>query len=317
MRLRPWTLLLPALCLLAGGCGLGGGGSATTTATTNTLDQSLVPHVKHGRSRAHREPHPKPAPPGVAALVERAARLSQAEPGLRVAGTLIEHGPGVPVTGRSDMLASDAIGQGAVQARITVLLPGSRGGARTATLGVVIRSGVMYLRPPRAYEQLVKPRGSWWALPMSRLAAFEADPRFGSLVRAAASVNSPGAYLQYMARFASSMNELGRTTIGGIHTTHYKALATVAQAAQALPSSLSPTLGPALRAAAGARSAPLMAVDVWIDASHLVRRLHLSMSAQSRRGQPIELSLQQDYLSYLGLATPRVPSARHTVRPAV
>jgi hypothetical protein len=130
-------------------------------------------------------------------------------------------------------------------------------------------------------------------------------------------MNSPGAYLHYAAAFASSMNELGRATIGGIHTTHYKALATVAQAAKALPSSVSATLGPALRAAAGARSAPLMAVDVWIDPSHLARRLHLSMSAQSRGGQPIQLSLQQDYLSYLGLAAPAVPPERETVRPGV
>lgn len=305
-----------ALAVIAGGCGgLGGGGSAASTPTTNTLDQSLLPHVKHKRSHAHRRPHPRPAPPGVAALIERATSLSQAEPGLRVAGTLIAHGPGVPVTGRSDMVAWDAIGQGAVQARLMVPVPGSRGKARTSTVRVVTRGGIMYLRPPGAYEPLVKPRRPWWALPLSRLPAFEADPRLGGLVRAAAPMNFPGAYLQYAGQFASSMHELGRATIGGIHTTHYKALSTVGQAAKVLPSALSSTLGPALRAAAGARSAPLMAVDVWIDASHLVRRLHLSMSAQSRAGQPIELSLQQDYLSYLGIRTPALPPARETTHP--
>lgn len=174
----------------------------------------------------------------------------------------------------------------------------------------------MYLKPAGGFDRMVKPSRPWWALPLSRLPAFEASPRFGGLIRAAAAMNSPGAYLQYLSRFAASMNELGRATIGGIHTTHYKALATVGQAAKALPSSLSATLGPALRAAMAARSAPLMAVDVWIDPSHLVRRLHLSMSAQSRDGRPIELSLQQDYLSYLGLATPAVPPARETARPA-
>lgn len=320
MRVRPWSIravLLAVLPLIVGGCGLGGGGSSVTAQNTNTLDQSLLPHVKRIRGRGHRaKPHPRPAPPGVAALIGRAASLSQAEPGLRVIATLTTQAPGAAVAGRSQMTVSDAIGQNAVQARLSFPLPSPRRGVHTSSVRVVTRGGVMYLQPPAAFAQLVSPRRPWWALPLDRLPAFEANPRFGQLIRAAASMNAPGAYLAYLAGFASSMNELGHATIGGIRTTHYKALVTIGQAAKLLPGSLGVTLGPALRAAAAARSAPLMAVDVWIDASHLVRRLHLSMSAQSPSGQPIRLSLQQDYLSYLGLATPSLPSARQTVHPS-
>jgi hypothetical protein len=320
MRVRPWSIravLLAVLPLIVGGCGLGGGGSSVTAQNTNTLDQSLLPHVTRLRGRGHRaKPHPRPAPPGVAALIGRAASLSQAEPGLRVIATLTTQAPGAAVAGRSQMTVSDAIGQNAVQARLSFPLPSPRGGVHTSSVRVVTRGGVMYLQPPAAFAQLVSPRRPWWALPLDRLPAFEANPRFGQLIRAAASMNAPGAYLAYLASFASSMNELGHATIGGIRTTHYKALVTVGQAAKLLPGSLGVTLGPALRAAAAARSAPLMAVDVWIDASHLVRRLHLSMSAQSLSGQPIRLSLQQDYLSYLGLATPSLPLARQTVHPS-
>lgn len=319
MRLRRSTgaVLLVALPLIVGGCGLGGGGAATTTATTNTLDQSLLPHVKrHAGGRAAHHPRPRPAPPGVATQIRRAVAVSQAEPGLRLIAALTTRGPGVPVTGRSQMTASDAIGPGAVVAQLAVPLSRPGAPARSYPTRVVVRGGVMYLQPPAAFVALVRPRRRWWALPLDRLSAFESSPRIGQLVRAAAAINDPQAYLSYLGQFAGTMNALGPATVDGIHTTHFKALATLAQAMAGLPASLAPTLGPALRAAAAARSSGLLAIDVWIDPSHLIRRLHISMSAAGQGGQPIELSLQQDYVSYLGVPTPAPPPAGQTARPS-
>jgi hypothetical protein len=251
----------------------------------------------------------------VAALVRHAVALSQAEPGLRVIATLTTRGPGVPVAGRSQMTASDAIGPGAVRAELTVPLNPPKGRPQSYRVRAVVRGGAMYLQPPGAFARLVSPRSRWWEVPIGRLPAYEANPRIGDLIRAAAAVNDPTAYLTYLAQFAPAMNELGRATVDGIHTTHYKALATLAQAVHALPSSLTGTLGPALQAAAAVKSSGLMAVDVWIDASHLIRRLHISMSAAGPGGRPIELSLQQDYVSYLGVPAPAAPSPRHTAHP--
>lgn len=318
MRLRRSTgaVLLAALPLIAGGCGLGGGGSPPSTVPTNTVNQNLLPKLKGHRHRhAAHHPRPRPAPPGVAALVRRAVTVSQAEPGLRVISTLTIRGPGVPITGRSSITASDAIGSGAVSAHLTVPLNKPTGGQHTYPVRVVVRGGVMYLQPPAAFAGLVSPPRRWWAVPLNRLSAYESSPRIGQLVRAAAAINDPVAYLSYLARFASAMNELGRATVDGIHTTHYKALATLAQAAGAVPPTLSGTLGPPLQAAVAAHAAGLLAVDVWIDASHLIRRLHLSMTAAAQGGQPIELSLQQDYVSYLGVGAPAAPTPAHTARP--
>jgi hypothetical protein len=320
MRLRRSTgaVLLVALPLIAGGCGLGGGGAPASTATTNTLDQSLLPHLKRHRGRhAPHHPRPRPAPPAVAAQIRRAVVVSQAEPGLRVIASLTTRGPGVPVTGRSQMTASDAIGPGAVTARLTVPLAARAGGPeRSYPVRVVVRGGVMYLQPPTAFAGLVRPRRRWWALPLDRLSAYESNPRFGQLVRAAAAIDDPRAYLSYLGGFASTMNALGPATTDGIRTTHFKALATLEQATAGLPGSLGPTLGPVLRAAGAARSSGLLAIDAWIDPSHLIRRLHVSMSAAGRGGRPIELSLQQDYVSYLGVATPAPPPAAQTARPS-
>ena len=60
----------------------------------------------------------------------------------------------------------------------------------------------------------------------------------------------------------------------------------------------------------------LVAVDTWIDPSRLVRRVHLSMTAQTQKGQPIGLSMQMDFLSYLGVPTPQPPRASQTAHPA-
>lgn len=320
MRLRRSTgaVLLLALPLILGGCGLGGGGGGSaTTAVTDTVDQSLLPHFKH-HSGGHNAHHarPRPAPPGVAAQVGHAVAVSQAEPGLRVISTLTTRGPGVPVAGRSQMTASDAIGPGAVAARLSVPVTSPKGALHNYTVRVIVRDGFMYLQPPAAFAGLVSPRRRWWAIPLDRLPAYEADPRFGRLIKAAAAINAPEAYLTYGGRFAPTMSELGPATVDGIHTTHFKALATLGQALAALPPALSATLGPALQAATAAHSSGLAAVDLWIDPSHLIRRLHLSMSAAGRGGAPIELSLQQDYVSYLGVPTPAPPAAAQTARPA-
>jgi hypothetical protein len=312
LRRRTGAVLLVALPLVAGGCGLGGGGGSPATVPTNTVNQSLLPHLK--RHSVHHA-RPRPAPPGVAAQVRHAVAVSQAEPGLRVLATLTTRGPGVPVTGRSSMTASDAIGPGAVSAQLTVPLSTPRGGQRSYPVRVIVRGGVMYLQPPPPFAGLVSPRRKWWAVALNRLPAYESSPRIGQLVRAAAAINDPTAYLSFVGRFASTMNALGRATVDGIHTTHYKALATPAQAVGAVPAALSGTLGPALQAAAAAHSSGLLAVDVWIDPSHLIRRLHVSMSAAGQGGRPIELSLQQDYVSYLGVASPGSPSPAHTARP--
>jgi hypothetical protein len=318
MRLRRSTgaVLLATLPLIAGGCGLGGAGGSTSTVPTNTVDQSLLPHVKaHAHRHSAHHPRPHQAPPGVAAQVRRAVAVSEAEPGLRVIATLTTRGPGVPVTGRSSMTASDAIGPGAVSAQLSVPLNQPKGGQQSYLVRVIVRGGVMYLQPPKRFAGLVSPHRRWWAVPLDRLSAYEASPRIGQLVRAAAAINDPSAYLGYLAQFASTMNELGRATVDGIHTIHYKALATLGQAAGAMPPALSGILGPALRAAAAVHSSGLLAVDVWIDPSHLIRRLHLSMSAAGQGGRPIELSLQQDYVSYLGVPAPAAPAPAHTARP--
>lgn len=213
------------------------------------------------------------------------------------------------------MTASDAIGPGAVAAQLTVPLSRPKGGQHSYPVRVIVRGGVMYLQPPAPFAGLVSPRRRWWAVPLNRLSAYESSPRIGQLVRAAAAINDPAGYLSYVGQFAPTMNLLGRATVDGIRTTHYKALATLAQAVGAIPPALSGTLGPALQAGVAAHSSGLLAVDVWIDPSHLIRRLHVSMSAAGQGGRPIELSLQQDYVSYLGVAAPVAPAPAHTARP--
>lgn len=313
MRLRLWNtraVLLAALPFLIGGCGIGGGGGSKTTTTTSLLNPNLLPHVRRSHSHHHRaRPHPRPAPPGVAALVRRAVALSEAEPGLHVIGTLSARAPGA-APGRTRMNGVDALGPNAVAAQLMVPVTGAHGRTRVYPVRIVVRDGTLYLQPPAAFAGLVSPRRKWWALPGSKLAAFQSSARFGPLIRGSSALSAPTAYLTYLQQFAGAMNELGKASVDGIHTTHYKALATVTQAVGVLPAPLQATVGPALRAAAQASPGSLLAVDAWIDPSHLVRRLHLSMSAPTA-----QLSLQLDYVSYLGVPTPGAPPARHTAHP--
>lgn len=315
MRLRPWSrraILLAVVPVLVGGCGLGGGGSNAPTTAANPLNTSLLPHVKrakhHGHARPHHRPHLAPTR-GARAVVTAAARLSQNQPGLRATGSLTTRVPGDSAPRRTLMAVSDALGQNALRAGLT--LPLGHG----YPAAVVVRGGTMYLRPPKQLAGRVAGGKRWWAVAVSALPSFSSDRNVGPVLQAASAMNSPTSYLAYVGSFAGAMHELGPATVNGIHTTHYKALAGVTQAAQVVPGALGYTVAPALRAAAAADPNALVAVDAWIDASHLVRRLHLSMTAQTQKGQPISLSLQIDFHSYLGVPTPQPPPAAQIAHP--
>lgn len=320
MRLRLWctrTMLLAVLPLTVSGCGLGGGGGAPATTSAPQVNEALIPKVKRQHNKPHKH-HSRPLPPPsktAAQVVAAAAALSQAQPGVKVIASTTTRVPGDASAARIQGTGVDAIGQGAVLAHLSVPV---RAGGRVHTypMIVVVRGGTMYLLAPKALASRVPGGKRWWAISLADLPKLAADPKLGPVLTPASALNSPGSYLAYVKNFATGMAELGQATVDGIHTTHYKALVPVSQAATVLPPELESTLGPPLQAAATADPKAIMAIDVWVDASHLVRRLHLSMTARTKTGQPIELSLQHDYVSYLGVPTPSVPHVSNTAHPA-
>lgn len=320
MRPRLWAkraTLLAAVPLLIGGCGIGGGGSPPPAPPANPVNTSLLPHVRRTHHRGHGSTRPYLAPTrGARGVVSAAARLSRAQPGLRATGVLTTRQPGDSADRRTVMAVSDSLGQRALRAGLSIPLATASGSLQSYPVTVVILDGTMYLRPPAALAGRVPGGKPWWAVALSALPSFDPATSVGSVVQASSAINSPSSYLAYLGAFAADMHELGPATVNGIRTTHYKALLSVGRAALAVPGALANTIGSPLQAAAAAHPNALTAIDTWIDASHLVRRLHLAMTARSAQGQPIGLSVEIDFHSYLGVATPQAPPVSQTAHPA-
>ncbi|HEX4032903.1 MAG TPA: hypothetical protein VHX66_00530 [Solirubrobacteraceae bacterium] len=108
-----------------------------------------------------------------------------------------------------------------------------------------------------------------------------------------ATEQNPTAELDYL-RAAGTVTDLGSETVNGVATEHYHALADLGRLASIEGDQDSPQTIATLEQEIGGSTLPL---DVWIDSSHLVRRLSLSIPIK-QGGVTINASVKIDFLSY-------------------
>ena len=104
---------------------------------------------------------------------------------------------------------------------------------------------------------------------------------------------NPTAELDYL-RAAGTVSDVGPQAVNGVATTHYHALVDLDRLASLEPGQGSSQEIAGLEQATGSSTLPL---DAWIDSSHLVRRLSLSIPI-TRDGVSVNESVTIDFLSY-------------------
>src|SRR5579863_1849961 len=109
----------------------------------------------------------------------------------------------------------------------------------------------------------------------------------------ASTEQNPTAELDYL-RAAGNVTDVGPAALDGLVTTHYHALVDLGQLASVEGDAVSPQQIAELEKALGGSALP---IDVWIDGSHLVRRLSILLPIK-QNGVSVNASLTLDFLSY-------------------
>ena len=241
----------------------------------------------------------------------RAADVSSSAPGFKTEMTIDET---IPNAGRIALTArgsfTPSVPTGAMTAQMT--LPPSTG---LGTLGfqVVIDKTTMYMKLPAQFAGKVPGGKQWLYASLDQWGKASGTPGLGGLISGNSSVYDPGQYLSFLRAMAvGSIKNLGQTTVNGARTTHYAGDVDVAKLPAAVPAAARPA-AEQLVAALHQRGGPTrMPIDVWIDASHLVRRLAVTYSA-TVSGKPLTGSVTEDFLQYGPQPAPAVPDPSQTV----
>jgi hypothetical protein len=109
----------------------------------------------------------------------------------------------------------------------------------------------------------------------------------------ASTEQNPTAELDYL-RAAGNVTDVGPAALDGVVTTHYHALVDLGALASVEGDPQTPQQIAAVEHEIGGSTLP---IDVWIDSSHLVRRLSLSLPIK-QDGVTVNASLTLDFLSY-------------------
>jgi hypothetical protein len=259
-------------------------------ATAAVLSLAAVPVAGCGSSND--DAQKSPAPPRTSPVV-RSAAATKAAGSAKVAfhGTVGAGGQRVAISG------GGAVDFKASRARLNV---GTRlPAAGTVSVDQLVDGRMLYVRAPRLFSLL--PGGKQWLkVDLTRASGGKAD--LGALRQLTAG-SDPGRLVAWLA-VAGNARSVGRESVRGVPTTHYKAHIDVNQVAR----SADPDVRRSLQQL-GVRSVP---VDAWLDDQGLVRRLHIAAGTDGTR-VPMALDLTFDFSDFGTAVNATPPAADHTL----
>jgi len=179
-------------------------------------------------------------------------------------------------------------GHPAGQLHATMSLPGSG----TMTMDERMIGTTIYLSSPAFDGQL--PGGKRWIKIDLEKAGKAQGIDFGALL-SSSSGSDPTQALTYMQAAASSIQNLGTETIGGVSTTHYHAVIDFGKAMKVMVARAPASQRAAIRATyaklrtqSGITSYP---VDAWVDDTGLVRQMRMSIPTPAVPGENMDMTI--------------------------
>jgi hypothetical protein len=246
----------------------------------------------------------------------RAAYVSGGSQGYKVAMTLQEGVPSIgklSVTGNGSFSSSAHTGSFTMQMAIPSAAA-AQAGLSNLSLQMVLVPGTMYMKLPPQLAAKVPGGKPWWKIDLKRVGRLSGIPGLSSLINSGSNLNNPGQYLDFLrATSDGSVKNLGQATVNGIQTTHYHARIDLNKLPNAVPAADRAGVQQLITALhSRGLQAQGFPIDVWIDSSHLIRRIQLHYSQPLGGGQAADVAMQANYLSYGPQPAPPVPAPQDT-----
>lgn len=247
----------------------------------------------------------------------RAAYVSAGAHGYRAVMSLTET---VPSVGQINMNGSATFTlpshAGTMNLRMTV--PGAaaqQAGLGTLPIKAVLVPGTIYMKFPPQLAQKLPGGKPWWEINLAQAGKLAGIPGLSSLVNGTSNLNDPGQYLYFLrATSNGSVKDLGKETINGVSTTHYRARIDLAKVPNAVPAKERPAIRQLMSALQkrGALASSALPLDAWIDSRNLIRRMEMNYS-QPISGQTANVSLKMDFVDYGAQPAPQIPPPDQTI----
>jgi hypothetical protein len=228
--------------------------------------------------------------------VQRAADVTARLPGYRIAATM---NVTTPVVGSMQMSMHGVYARATRSGRIT----GSESLAGRQFRFTELFSGLTFYLRASGLPQLNKLTAGrpWLEFDMSRM--------LGAMgVGALPTGSDPSQFVDYLRAVSASTGRKGHQTIRGVPTTRYHAVVNLDRYTALVPRGQRASAQRGIRTLESALGSHTMPIDVWIDRSNLVRRVHFSM-AECIAGQRMHFDMTMDLFDYGPQAAPQVPSA--------
>jgi hypothetical protein len=184
----------------------------------------------------------------------------------------------------------------------------------TLPIKMVLVPGTFYMKLPSQLAAKIPGGKPWWKIDLAQLGKVAGLPGFSSLLNGS-STNEPAQYL-YMLRAASdgSVQNLGKQTIDGVPTTHYRAQVDMAKVPKVAPPKERAALQQLLAALRkrGAGTPSTIPMDAWIDSHNLIRQIAMNYS-QSISGQAVSVNMKMNFVQYGPQPAPQIPAPDQTV----
>lgn len=199
-------------------------------------------------------------------------------------------------------------------ASIAMLMSGAgTGGLGTIPIRVLMTHRTFYVKLPRSLTSRLPGGKPWLSFSQARLDKVEHVPGFGGLAESSSSLTNPGEYLDFLRAAANgSVKNLGSATVNGVSTTHYHADVDIAKLARVVPQREKAEVTKLVAALKQNGKLASVPIDVWIDHSRLIRRLHITYTVPVTGGEKLSENLTENFSDYGPQPAPKVPSAAQT-----
>ena len=257
------------------------------------------------------------------AAITRAADVSGAAKGERVAYTLTEQ---VPSLGRLSVTGTGAFNNtpannGQINLRLAVPDASSLGAAAGSILSnlqlaLVVNRGTVYLKLPTSLAALAssfthgKP---WVSVNLAKLGSASSIPGLSSVLNGGTGPTNPAATLKQLASASSDgVTKVGSATVNGVATTEYRGTLDLTKLSAQLPANVRSATQAQLARAAKQFGVSRLPFRIYIDSANLVRRVQFALNGAQVAGQNLAASMQLDFLAYGSQPAPTVPSPADT-----